>query len=427
MYNVLDYGAVADGKTLNSVAIQNAIDECAKNGGGKVVIPAGEFYCGTIWLKDNVELHLESGATLIASTNLDDYNDSDAYPQNWDGLSEHWLGKHLIIAHEVKNASITGHGVINGNGDTYYGRVDKNLPWQSGYVYKDGFARTKDLKPSRPGQMVCFIECEEVKVTDVAIKNSPCWCWFFHGCENVQIRGIKVYNPSIFPNSDGIDIDCCRFVTVSDCILLTGDDAIAVRCSSKRLKNYKPCEFVTISNCVLSSSACGIRIGVGKGEIKNLRISGIVMKSAGYGIWLRTRYGANCEGKIENVHISDVLATDVGLPLTIESDAGFAKNVKFSNMRFECLAGSKIVEMEGGEVSDITLKDIELVVQKEEGVEFTENKINRRGEYVLAVKNAKNVTLDGVRVIADDGTMADWKGKFIEENAKGLTIKECDF
>ena len=426
MYNILNFGAIADGKTLNSKAIQNAIDECAKNGGGKVVVPAGNYYCGTIWLKDNVELHLESGANLIASMNLDDYNDSDAYPQNWDGLSEHWLGKHLIIAHEVKNVSITGHGIIDGCGDTYWGRIDKNLPWQEGYVFRDGFTRTKDLKPSRPGQVICFIECENVKVTDITIQNCPCWACFFHGCEMVQVRGLKVLNPSTYANTDGIDIDCCRFVTVSDCILLTGDDAIAVRCSSKRLKKYRPCEFVSISNCVLSSSACGVRIGVGKGELKNIRISGLVIKSAGYGIWLRTRYGAACEGKIENVHISDVLATGVSFPLTVESDAGYAKNIKFTNMRFECVASSKIVEMEGGEVSDITFKDIDFVVQKEEGVEFTENKINRRGEYVLTVNKAKNVTLDGVRVIIDENTLSDWKGKFIKENAENLTIKNCE-
>ncbi len=427
MYNVVEFGAVGDNKTLNSKAIQLAIDECAKNGGGKVIIPAGEFLTGTIYLKDNVELHLESGATLVASKNLSDYNDSDAYPQNWDGLAEHWLGKHLIIAHEVKNVSITGHGEIDGGGDSYWGRIDTHLPWQAGYIFRHGFARTKDLQASRPGQEVCFIECENVKVTDITVKNCPCWACYFYGCESVQIRGIKVFNPPHFANSDGIDIDCCRMVNVSDCTLLTGDDAIAIRCSSVRLKKYRPCEQVEITNCVLSSSACAVRIGVGKGEIKNIRLSGLTIKSAGYGIWLRTRYGANCEGKIENVHISNVDAADVALPITIESDAGFAKNIKFENMRFECFGGSKIVQMDGGEVDNIILKDIDLVVKKEEGVEFTENKIRIRGERVLKVEKAKNVTLDGVKVVIDKNTLADWQGVFISKDADNLTVKNCSF
>lgn len=425
MYNVVEFGAVADGKTLNTKAFQSAIDECAKNGGGKVTVPAGEFYLGTIWLKDNVEFHLEAGAKIFASKSLEDYNESDAYPQNWDGLSEHWLGKHLIIAHEVKNVSITGFGEIDGNGDSFFGRIDKHLTWQTGYVFRDGFARTKDLKPSRPGQMICFIECENVKVMDVIINNGPCWTCYFYGCEVVQVRGVKIFNPSHFANTDGLDIDCSRFVTVSDCIILTGDDAIAIRCSSARLKKYRPCEYVTITNCVTSSSACGVRIGVGAGELRNVCISGLVMKSAGYGFWVRTRYGVNCDGRIENVQISNVVATDVGLPITVESDKGFAKNIKFSNMRFESTGGSKIIELTGGEVSGITLKDIDFVIKKEEGVEFTENKINTRGEYALTVKNAKDVTLDGVRVIMDEDTLKDWKGRFVKENAENIIVKDC--
>jgi hypothetical protein len=168
-----------------------------------------------------------------------------------------------------------------------------------------------------------------------------------------------------------------------------------------------------------------VRIGVGAGELRNVCISGLVMKSAGYGFWVRTRYGANCDGRIENVQISNVVATDVGLPITVESDKGFAKNIKFSNMRFESTGGSKIIELTGGEVSGITLKDIDFVIKKEEGVEFTENKINTRGEYALTVKNAKDVTLDGVRVIMDEDTLKDWKGRFVKENAENIIVKDC--
>lgn len=90
MYNILDYGAIADGKTLNTKAIQKAIDDCHANGGGTVFVPAGEYYTGTIWLRSNVELHLEHASKIIASHDLDDYNHNDAYEQNWFSTIEQW-------------------------------------------------------------------------------------------------------------------------------------------------------------------------------------------------------------------------------------------------------------------------------------------------------------------------------------------------
>ena len=98
VYNILDYGAVPDGKTLSTGAIQAAIDDCNKNGGGRVLVPSGSFYSGSIYLLDNVELHLEHGAILTASANMDDYNPDDAYPQNYGFAPEEWRAKHFIMA-----------------------------------------------------------------------------------------------------------------------------------------------------------------------------------------------------------------------------------------------------------------------------------------------------------------------------------------
>ena len=101
--NILDFGAISDGIALNTKAIQNAINKCAESGGGRVTVPAGVYKTGTIWLKSHVELHLEAGAEFLASDNLDDYNSTDAYEQNYDCLQEGGVGKHLIIAHEIED------------------------------------------------------------------------------------------------------------------------------------------------------------------------------------------------------------------------------------------------------------------------------------------------------------------------------------
>ena len=110
--NVLDFNISLDGTSLCTNAIQAAIDDCHDKGGGQVVIPAGHFVSGSICLKSNVELHFQHGAKLIASTDMNDYNAPDAYPQNWGSVNEEWAGKHLIYAVEQTNIAITGHGTI---------------------------------------------------------------------------------------------------------------------------------------------------------------------------------------------------------------------------------------------------------------------------------------------------------------------------
>ena len=244
-YDILSYGAVADGATLCTVAIQAAIDACHQNGGGTVEVPAGTFKTGTLWLKSHVELHLCHGATLLASEDLDDYNAEDAYVQNYRSNEEEWCGKHLIIAHEQTDVSITGHGKIDGNGHLFYGEPEKR--WN--FLWKDGLALSRDKERLRPGQVIVFVQCSHVRVQDIRMENTTCWNILFHGCEFVQVRGVVIQNPTTYANTDGIDIDTSRFVTVSDCIIDTADDAFAIRGAGHRLIDPpEACEHVTITN-----------------------------------------------------------------------------------------------------------------------------------------------------------------------------------
>ena len=165
--NILDFGAIADGVTLNTVAIQSAIDGCAETGGGVVTVPTGVYKTGTIWLRDNVELHLEMGAELLASDNMDDYNALDAYPQNFSVSYEQWVGKHLIVAHEVNNCAITGFGKLNGNCHAFVTRCDS--PKDKNFGWCHGMSLLRDFKKQRPGQLVCFVECTNVRVQDITI------------------------------------------------------------------------------------------------------------------------------------------------------------------------------------------------------------------------------------------------------------------
>lgn len=298
---VTQQGAKGDGVTLNTAALQAAIDQVAATGGGRVTIPPGTFKTGTIYLKSHVELHLAQGARLLGSDNLDDYNPTNAFPQNWGSVNEGWSAKHLILALEQEDVAITGEGVIDGNGRAFF--ADKPR-WTGKICWRDGGITARDHEhQGRPGQMIEFVVCRNVRVRDIRIEDAPCWSCFFNGCDNVSVRGIRVENGVRNLNTDGLDIDSCRNVTVSDCIIRTGDDAIAIRGCPYRLKDpTRVCENITVENCVFHVSADGMRIGVGEGTIRHVRIANVVIEHAGVGFHVQPIYGKKSTG----VDISDV-------------------------------------------------------------------------------------------------------------------------
>lgn len=268
MRNIKDYGAVGDGATLETAAIQRAVDD-----GGMVYIPEGTYRTGTIYLRSNGGLHLAPGATLIASHNREDYNTDNFCAQNRVFTSEFVTGAHLITAVEQKNIIIEGHGTIDGEGN--YWMNENHLNSYNDY----------EPNPARPAQMIFFCECKNVHVTDVNIINSPYWHLFFHGCEDVFVRGLTIRGDRPRWTNDGIDIDCCKRVTVSDCVIDVGDDAITLRAHKEPLLHSDGiCENVTVTNCVIRAhNDYGIRIGVGAGIIRNCTISNMIIDAPQYG------------------------------------------------------------------------------------------------------------------------------------------------
>ena len=271
-YNILEYGAVPGGNKINTKAVQAAVDTCAENGGGRVLVPAGTFLTGTIFLKDNVELHLAAGAVLKGSPDLADYNADDCIPQNRVFAAEQVTGGHLIIAAEVRNVSITGPGTIDGNVSAFL----------------DGFT------PADSGN------------------GHDSW-------GEVFLQGVKICNDPRILNSDGIDLDCCRNAVVTNCIIETGDDAFAIRACCEPLRNReRKCENIAISNCVVSSQTDAFRIGVGDGVIRNIVISNILGHKLARGICIQTKYireQAGCE--ISDIRISNLRFSECRTPFFI--------------------------------------------------------------------------------------------------------------
>ena len=213
-FDVRDFGAKGDGAAKDTVAIQRALDACAK-AGGRVVVPPGTYLIGTVFLGDGTELHLQEGATLLGSPDLADYNAPDAYPQNFCSPREGWSAKHLILAVERRNVSITGRGVIDGNGRAFFDpkpRFRSKIGWRHGGCNAYG----KPAEQRRPGQEIVFVECSNVAVCDVMFKDMSCWSCLFHGCDGVVVGGVKVRNGLLNLNTDGFDIDSCSNVSVGD-------------------------------------------------------------------------------------------------------------------------------------------------------------------------------------------------------------------
>lgn len=419
VFNISDYGAVPDGKTLNTKAIQETIDACHASGGGKVVVPAGTFKTGTVWLRSGVELHLEMNATLLASDNMDDYNDLDAYEQNYSVPYEYWVGKHLIIAHEVENVAITGFGTVDGN---CYAFVEDDFDNPQWFRWRAGSFKCKNPEKMRPGQLIVFIECKHVRVHDITVRNSCCWSTFLHGCEYVGVRGYKVFNPINMLNSDGLDIDCCRYVTVSDCIIHSGDDSITIRCTEQRIKNKDiHSEYITITNCILHSGICAFRFGVGMGTIKHVRISNITVSRCRELFQFCTAYLSKGHACIEDVYINNVSSTDTDRMISMfANNDTYVKDVCIENLRTDA-ASMSYIHQNDGEISNILLKNIEIhAFDRYEHLD--DDILEQRGHYIFSVRNASGVTLDNLRLLGD---FAQKKDRIELVGCDDIVIKDC--
>ncbi len=424
MFIITDYGAVGDGKTVNNVAIQNAIEACSQAGGGTVVVPAGLFITGTLWLRNNVELHLSNGATLRGSPNLDDYNRDDAFPQNLHSEQEKWNGSHLILAVEVQNVAITGPGCIDGNCEAFYQvTVPPRKPsftWSYGHR-----VAPQDPIRLRLGQMIMFSECRDIRMRDLELRNSSCWACLFHGCEDVFVSGLKIRNPIDGGTTDGIDIDCCRNVIVRDCNISTGDDCITLRGSFRVLKNKRGiCENVAISNCVLDTSVCAFRLGVGEGCIRNVAISNIVIRRASTGFLLQSAYSARAPRGVDiaEIAINNIQAQNLAYPVRIISGYAAAtakiQKIRINGFYGECygncvLQGSPLTRPQDIRLSNFALTVVASPIALESAEDYP--------RHFLEIGSVDNLTLDNFHLHWQEQDPT-WQAAVCQQDATSIII-----
>lgn len=316
-YNIVNYGAKPGLSDNNAVHIQKAIDAAAADGGGKVIIPAGNYVTGPLLLKSMVELHFEDDAVLLGSTKRMDYSE---------GMMA------IISAYGQHDISITGNGVIDGQGQ----EVVQNalLLLRAGKIQDDEYLTKRPTEKNRPNLMF-FKKCKKVKVTQLTLKNAASWVQNYKECDDVVIDRMTV-NSTAYWNNDGIDIVDSKNVRISNSFFNAADDAI---CLKSEIINGS-CENVWVENCTARSSANGFKLGTGSiGGFKNITVKNLtVYDTYRSAVALETVDGA----AIENVNINHVVAKNTGNAIFIRlghrnNDARFSKvnNVIINDVKVE--------------------------------------------------------------------------------------------
>ena len=260
-FNIVDYGAKPDGKTLATAAIQKAIDACTQSGGGRVVVPAGTFLTTTVELRDHVTLELQAGATLLGSSQIEDYT-----------------ARHLVVADSARNIGLIGPGTIDGRGPSFWQKRAEIRASRQKFSWIPAFAYEHPAKP--PGGIVRLVGCSDVRITDITLKNSESWTVHLLGCADVQVRGLRIRNPLHGPNTDGIDLEACRNVLISDCDIFTGDDAICLK-NTAASHNHLSCRDITVTNCIITTTCNGFKIGTGTiGDFENIVFGNSIIRAA---------------------------------------------------------------------------------------------------------------------------------------------------
>lgn len=372
--SILDFGAKGDGSTLNTKAIQRAIDHVFEAGGGAVTAPAGVFLTGRIELKSGITLNLEEGCTLLGSTSMSDYG--AGHGSSPEGGNPH----HLIFAIDADNVTLSGTGRIDGQGPAFWEPSGK-APLPEDEQWADVASHALAVKKGgRPSPMLEFVNCRNLKIENVHIENAPGWTLRMVNCDSVEIQAIAIKNPVDGPNTDGIDITGCQNVTVSNCSVATGDDAICLKSESPYGGEPRLLKNIQVTNCHLTTCCNGFKLGTSsEGGFENITFADSVVYNNQVPFRERIISGVALEvvdgGWIDGVVVKNIRMQRSRTPIFIRMEnrkrahdyqQNGLRNVTIENIQAtEALLASSITGLPGMEVRGVSLSHIrvENVVQ----------------------------------------------------------------
>ncbi|MDE3057295.1 MAG: glycoside hydrolase family 28 protein [Bacteroidota bacterium] len=459
-FNINDYGAAADGKTLNTKAMNDAIQACSNAGGGTVIVPPGLWFTGPIKIGSNVNLHLERGALIQFSKNIDDY----PLIAGLSGKSKHYIRTPPLYSYKAKNIAITGYGIIDGAGEAWrYAKKSKFTATQwkeqvasGGYVSPDGKEwwpskeayegeaylsglEKSGMQPTRDDfehvreflrpDLVVFDQCSGVLIDGTTFENSPKFHVRPSHSENIIIRNVKVFSPWYGQNNDGIDPTSCRNLIMYNCILDVGDDGICLKPASLASSQTPgpACENILIADCAVYHAHGGFVIGSESyGGVNNVFVNNCVYVGTDVGLRFKSLRGKG--GLVQNVFVDGIqmrgIATDAilfdmyyggGSPdveAEKQDDTHHAEPVNERTPRFQnfsikniaCLGAARAMDVKG--LAEMPVKNIFLEnvsIESEKGVFLTQADGVTFRNVTITLRTGAVISLDESRNITIDG------------------------
>jgi exo-poly-alpha-galacturonosidase len=327
-YDIADYGAVGDGKTVNTEAIQDAIDACTLGGGGVVIVPEGTFLSGAVFIKPGVNLHIAAGGILKGTTNMADYR---LVQTRWEGEERIWISA-LVNAFGVEGFTLSGDGTIDGSGDVWHRRrfapnAEPSFePTNIGPVREGppslgpagGLDAASDspaynlVETELPGyarpRLIAIQNCDNAEVRDLNIRNQSSWGLFVLYSRNVTIENLDIHAVHYIPSSDGIDIDSCDGVEIRNVDIDVNDDCIAIKSGKDEdgRRVSRPAENILVKDSVFRYGHGGVSMGSEmSGGIRNVTIQDSVMMEDNWAP-IRFKSQPSRSGVVENITYKNI-------------------------------------------------------------------------------------------------------------------------
>ncbi|SFM17567.1 Glycosyl hydrolases family 28 [Paenibacillus sp. 1_12] len=416
-YNVKHFGAIGDGSTLDHKAIQSAIDDCSRNGGGMVLVPQGAYLCGTIQIRSNVCLHLEMGAIIRGADNPALFPEICKTPYgNLPGQIQA-----LIWADGVDNVSITGQGIIDGGGAS-------PLPPSAAAEVK--------FRPA----LVFYRDCKNVKFLDVTLQYSCFWTLHLMRCEDVMVRGLTILADMNRINTDGIDPDGCKNVIISDCNIKTGDDCIVIKSTEGDL-----CENITVTNCILSSRHAALKIGTeATGSVRNITFNNCIIYNTDVALALYMKDGSVYENMVFSNMVIEArnefpIILDITPRYYKEPKIGRIRNITFDNITVTAKGRCYIEGIPEQPIENIRFRNIIWNVSgpcnlanttKPPGarrVEIDPDRLNHAlHPYQFIAVNVDGLLLSDIRIQQEQSDSIPDRGRLYADHVRDLTVERMD-
>ncbi len=424
--NPAQYGGKPNDDALDTQAIQKAIDTCAQAGGGRVLLTPGVWMSGSLFMRSNIDLHIAQGATLMGSANMKDYRAKN----NSSNSHSEAQAEGLIIAEKVVNASISGFGTVDGQGEKF---------WDPGFLAS---GKSRPTLP-RPMPWIEFSDSARITVRDVTFQNSPSFGVAFTRSTDVEVQHIRVLNDPRSPNTDGIQVNDSKRVNIRGVYLATGDDAIVLKSDDDNVED------VVISDSILTSDDTAFKFGTGsKKSIRRITIRDTTMIDSRIGVGLFMRRGGVYEDvEIRNVKFVGRSRSNMEWPIYIDVDRrndkdtlGIIRDVRIDGMRIEGRGNILIEGNPDSIMQNISLRDIEFAVTKPVDLANTFNNKPRgnvtagiipgsvdysKDRQHMTFGHIRNLTLDGIRI---NGTPEDIAARIPVglTDVTGATLKNID-